>query len=74
MSQNVAHVAFLVALGVQLASRCPNQLENKETQEGSKEALGFEDPGHYRVFAGKTVPPARFFRLGGREILFTFKT
>jgi len=64
MSQNVVHVAFLVALGVQLASRCPNQLENNATQEGSKEALGFEDPEHQRVLAGRTVPPARFFTAG----------
>ena len=40
MSQNVVHVAFLVALGVRLASRCPNQLENNDTQEGSKEVFG----------------------------------
>jgi hypothetical protein len=44
VSQNAVHVAFLVALGVQLASRCPNQLENDDTQEGSKGALGFGKP------------------------------
>ena len=40
MSQNVAHVAFLLTLGVLLASRCPNQLENNETQILQKQAKG----------------------------------
>ena len=43
MSQNVVHVAFLVALGVRLASRRPNQLEDNDTQEGSKVVWGLEN-------------------------------
>ena len=64
MSQNAAHAPFLVALGVQLASRSPNQLENNDTQGGLKMLLGFRNPERYQLSAGKTVPTAHLFRVG----------